>query len=562
MSSHHYSMRALAELEVLIVDCQTTGATPALGHVLELGWALARADRPSLVAAEAHWIALPEGHVVPRQVRKITGYEPQHALGAISDREAWQRLRAALHSAPAAPSAIHYARFELAFLRDWATRLEPETPFPFDAVCIHAIACRIFPDLPRTSLRALAGYLGHGLDLTRRALGHVEATAFVWRKLCAELEGRGIVSWEHLQPWLEERGVKKKRAVKPRYSVATVLYKQLPDSPGVYRFLRSNGDVLYVGKAASLKKRVASHFLSRASKQQAPEMLTQVADIRVTHTASALEAALLEHATISELQPPYNVQLTSSDPRVWYSDSSFVSAKEVPDESHTIGPLASEFSLRPLAALIALVSRAAITPALRSQAVGVSDLWTPDEQVFAAGFAGLVAKHSALSAGLPSARQAVLNLAQQLLLEGAPAKGEDETLESAADATPHGWTPERVLRHIERAAAQAYQAYRRARWLLLLHDRDILFREPTSSQTRYLRLRNGELAEAGDVSAELLRAPQHARNARSPCWQAHFDRTKYDRLRVLTTELKRVYRAGGSVSVRARFGVCGSAAVL
>ena len=56
---------------------------------------------------------------------------------------------------------------------------------------MHAIATRLYPDLPRQSLRALAGYLGHGLDLTRRSLGHVEATAFVWCKLCAALEARG-----------------------------------------------------------------------------------------------------------------------------------------------------------------------------------------------------------------------------------------------------------------------------------------------------------------------------------------------------------------------------------
>ena len=57
------------------------------------------------------------------------------------------------------------------------------------------------------------------------------------------------------------------------YPIASERYKNLPDAPGVYRFLRSNCDVLYVGKAASLRKRVASHFIGRASKLLAPEML-------------------------------------------------------------------------------------------------------------------------------------------------------------------------------------------------------------------------------------------------------------------------------------------------
>jgi DNA polymerase-3 subunit epsilon len=275
-------VRALADLDVLIVDCQTTGASPAFGCVLELGWGVARASRSELASAEAHWIALPEGQRVPRQVQKITGYQPAHAADALPDSDAWARLRQAVQHATAAPTAIHYARFELAFLRDWSARFDPHSPFPFDAVCVHAIATRLYPDLPRQSLRALAGYLGHSLDLARRSLGHVEATAFVWRSLCAELARRGIVSWEQLQAWLAERAPAKKRTTKPSYPLPSERYRSLPDAPGVYRFLRSNGDLLYVGKAASLKKRVSSHFVGRASKQLAPEMLTQVNEIEFT----------------------------------------------------------------------------------------------------------------------------------------------------------------------------------------------------------------------------------------------------------------------------------------
>jgi DNA polymerase-3 subunit epsilon len=258
-------VRALAELAVLILDCQSTGASPAFGCVLELGWGVARADQSELEAAEAHWIALPEGHRVPRQVQKITGYEPAHAASALLDSAAWQRLRAATQRSQAAPTAIHYARFELAFLRDWSARFEPGEAFPLDTVCVHAIATRLYPDLPRQSLRALAGYLGHSLDLARRSLGHVEATAFVWRKLCTELAARGITTWEQLQDWLSQRAPAKARAKKPKYPISSERYKTLPDEPGVYQFLRSNRDLLYVGKAASLKKRVGSHFIGHAS---------------------------------------------------------------------------------------------------------------------------------------------------------------------------------------------------------------------------------------------------------------------------------------------------------
>jgi len=537
-------VRALAELDVLIVDCQTTGASPAFGSVLELGWGITRANQSELLAAEAHWIALPEGQRVPRQVQKITGYQPADAEHALPDSDAWARLRQAMQRSAAAPTAIHYARFELAFLRDWSARLEPETPFPFDAVCVHAIATRLYPDLPRQSLRALAGYLGHSLDLARRSLGHVEATAFVWRSLCAELTKRGVDTWEQLQAWLSERAPAKNRAKKPRYPLASERYKALPDAPGVYRFLRSNRDLLYVGKAASLKKRVSSHFIGRASKQLAPEMLTQVAEIEFALAESALEAALLENDTIKALRPPYNVQLTTLEQRVWYSTLDFGAAAPAPDLAHPIGPLASQYSLRPLAALSELSSGADATPQRRSYAVGVSDLWTPDETVFAAGWAELVARHPAeFSLAALRPRQGALQLAQKLLAS-APKAGEDpENSEK-----PEGWDAERVARHVERAAAQSYQAYRRARWFSLLHDCDIVYREPNGAQPRLLRIRDGAAVEAraatpGWAPVERARPLAAQRAART------FDRAKYDRLRVLTSELKRVARDGGEVSV-------------
>jgi DNA polymerase III epsilon subunit-like protein len=543
-------VRPLAELDVLIVDCQTTGSSPAFGHVLELGWGVARAARSTLDPAEAHWIDLPPGARVPAQVRKITGYDEAAGEPTLPAEEAWRRIRASVGDAADVPSAIHYARFELAFLRDWAGRFEPGGPFPLDAVCVHAIACRLYPDLPRQSLRALAGFLGHGLELTRRSLHHVEATAFVWRKLCEELGARGIVDWEELKRWLAEPGPKRSRSKRPRYPIASERYLTLPNEPGVYRFLRSNGDVLYVGKAASLKQRVSSHFRGRASKLEAPEMLTQVSDIAVTRTASALEAALLEHELIEELTPTYNVQLVTGDPRVWYATPDFAAAAAAPDVAHRVGPLPSAYSLRPLGALIALVAGNAADTALRAAAVGVSDLWIPEPEVFAAGWAELAARYrSALVPGAGSERQRVLGWARELLLAGALGK----TADAESDDKPEGWDPARVARHVERTAARAYQTYRRARWLELIFDADVGYREPEHATTRVLRVRNGVVVAATEAAAQVRHGvestPSSVASVRA---RPVFDRRSYDRLRVLTTELKRIARDGGFVSVRWR----------
>jgi DNA polymerase III epsilon subunit-like protein len=543
---HHTLVRALADLDVLIVDCQTTGASPAFGVVLELGWGVARANRAETLGLQAHWIALPAEHAVPRQVQKLTGYDASSASSAIPESEAWQRLRSAVALGAAAPAAIHYARFELSFLRDWAGRLEPEVPFPIDAVCVHAIALRLYPDLPRHSLRALSGYLGHGLDLARRSLGHVEATAFVWRKMCGELAARGILSWEQLQAWLAERAPARARAKGNKYPIASERFKALPNHPGVYQFLRSNGDVLYVGKATSLKKRVTSHFVGRGGTQQSPEMLTQVSDIRATVAASALEAALLENETIKTQRPLYNVQLTAPDPRVWYCTRDFDSGQPTADERYAVGPLPSEYSLRPLAALMALTAGAPSTASWRSSAVGVSALWTPERAVFDAGWAEFSARYGSILHGSSrSQRLAVLKLARALLLGKAGTPDEEGVDHPELLSTKsRDWDPERVARHLERAAAQAYQVYRRARWLALIHDSDILYAEPGSGRTRLLLVRDGAIVDASDRGAAWTPSARVQRT-REP----RFDRAKYDRLRILSSELKRIVQDGGHVAV-------------
>src|SRR4029077_11767516 len=152
-------------------------------------------------------------------------------------------------------------------------------------------------------------------------------------------------------------------------------------------FVRSNGDVLYVGKAASLRKRVPSHFTAgSATTERALEMLTQVHDIQTTLTRTPLEAALLENERIKALSPPYNVQLLGGDPRTWFCSSDLVAASTQRDDVHRYGPLPSTFSVRALGAISALLTGESPTRSSRARAVGVADRWAPDEAVFASGF--------------------------------------------------------------------------------------------------------------------------------------------------------------------------------
>ncbi len=80
-------------------------------------------------------------------------------------------------------------------------------------------------------------------------------------------------------------------------------------APGVYRMLDAKGELLYVGKARSLKKRLASYFRASESNPKTLSMRGQIADIQVTVTHTETEALLLENNLIKEHRPRYNVVL-------------------------------------------------------------------------------------------------------------------------------------------------------------------------------------------------------------------------------------------------------------
>lgn len=85
--------------------------------------------------------------------------------------------------------------------------------------------------------------------------------------------------------------------------------RQLTSRPGVYRMLDADGEVLYVGKAKNLKKRVSSYFLRASGNAKTESMVDQIAGIEVTVTHTEDEALVLESTLIKKLRPRYNIYL-------------------------------------------------------------------------------------------------------------------------------------------------------------------------------------------------------------------------------------------------------------
>lgn len=523
---------SLQDLEVLVVDCQATAASPN-GHLIEIGWARLGAGAP---VVHARLIRLPAHASLPHAVARVTGLTARALGEGIEAAEAWRALAAdaARMPGPPSPAVAHFARFERPFL----AALAGGSP-ALDLVCTHEIARRLFPDLPRCGLRALAGYLGRGVGAPRRSAEHVDATIFVWRELARRLADRGVASWDDLRRWLAAPVAARARG--PRvWPMPRAMRLSLPDAPGVYRLLRAGGDVLYVGKATSLRQRVNSYFRQRHDGgERMLEMLSQARDLSFAVTPSALEAALLEADEIKRHRPPYNVALAAEAREVWFASTDLLERAPLASVRHPLGPFPSARTLDRFAALCR-GARAAVA----------DDRWSPPEDVFADGLALLISAHPALARPDRPRHERYLRLGARLWRDGASRRDDEGGDEDAASPPSWIWTPERVKTSLEAVALEAALAVRRARWLTRLVESSVAWREAGHADRRLLAIARGDCVDGRWLpsDAALPVPPGHRRTAADR--RASLTLARFDRVRVLLTEIKRLAAAGSAVSLR------------
>ncbi len=130
-------------------------------------------------------------------------------------------------------------------------------------------------------------------------------------------------------------------------------------------------------------------------------------------------------------------------------------------------------------------------------------------------------------------------------------RGRAESETAAEDAAPDEWDLARVRRRLERSLVQSGLLLRRSRWLCLLAEATVAFREPDEEQARALVVSRGLITEqltVASVEAISAFAPRKAKPLSER--QSSFDIVAYDRLRVLLTELQRIHADGGDVALR------------
>ncbi|MBP9925269.1 MAG: excinuclease ABC subunit C [Cyclobacteriaceae bacterium] len=137
------------------------------------------------------------------------------------------------------------------------------------------------------------------------------------------------------------------------------IISSLPDSPGIYRYYNQEGELIYVGKAKSLKKRVTSYFTKQSQYNRKTEKLvSEIKKIEFTIANTEFDALLLENNFIKQYQPKYNILLKDDKtfpylcilkerfPRVIYT------RKHNPKQGEYFGPYTSVVSMKSVLELV------------------------------------------------------------------------------------------------------------------------------------------------------------------------------------------------------------------
>ena len=297
----------LSEVVFVVVDLETTGGPPGADAITEIG---AVRVRGGAVESEMSTLVNP-GRAIPAQITVLTGITNAMVASAPPVGEAltaflaWARL-----DGESTVLVAHNARFDVGHLRGAARALELgwSEPTVLDTL---GLARRAWSraEVPDHKLGTLAALVGSPIRPVHRALGDARATVDVLHAALEVLAPLGVTHLEDLATAADP--VPARRRAKSR------LADGLPSSPGVYQFLSAAGQVLYVGSAVDLRRRVRSYFTAAEKRSRIANMLDTTVQVRAIPTPTEIEARVRELRLIAELDPPVNRRSRSPRSRPW-----------------------------------------------------------------------------------------------------------------------------------------------------------------------------------------------------------------------------------------------------
>src|SRR5882757_7616596 len=342
---------SLRDTTFVVVDLETTGgraseSMPGRGdhdQITEIG---AVKIRGGVVLGELATLVDP-GRSIPPQIVALTGITTAMVCDAPRIDSV---LPAFLEFARGAVLVAHNAGFDIGFLRAAAERCQITWPKP-PVLCTVRLARRVLTrdEAPSVRLSALARLFCATTTPTHRALDDARATVDVLHGLIERVGNQGVHTYPELRSYLPD--------VTPAQRRNRHLATGLPRRPGVYLFRGPSTEVLYVGTAVDLRRRVGQYFNGADPRTRIKEMASLATAVDHVECAHDLEAGVRELRLLAAHAPPYNRR--SKFPHRWWwltlTDEPFPRFSAVRGAKHdcAVGPFRSRADAVETAALLA-----------------------------------------------------------------------------------------------------------------------------------------------------------------------------------------------------------------
>jgi len=293
----------LSEVTFVVLDLETTGATPRDCGITEVGAVKVRGGQ---VVGELTTLVRPEGSI-PAAIAVLTGIT--NAMVATAPPVA-AVLPSVLEFLRGAVLVAHNAPFDVGFLVAACERTGTPWPAP-PVVDTLRLARQVLArgEVANHKLGTLARHFSTSTTPNHRALDDARATVDVLHGLLARVGGLGVTSLEELQSYSARvpEQLRRKRH----------LADDVPSAPGVYLFTDASGRVLYVGTSRDLRARVRSYFTASEKRTRMAEMVALAAAVTPVVCATALEAQVRELRLIAEHDPHYNRRSRRPERNPW-----------------------------------------------------------------------------------------------------------------------------------------------------------------------------------------------------------------------------------------------------
>ena len=337
---------SLRDTTFVVVDLETTGGRASgdgCDAITEIG---AVKVRGGTVLGELATLVDP-GRAIPPQIVALTGITTAMVCAAPRIESV---LPSFLEFARGAVLVAHNAGFDIGFLRAAAEQCEIPWPRP-PVLCTVKLARRVLTrdEAPSVKLSALARLFRASTTPTHRALDDARATVDVLHGLIERVGNQGVHSFTDLRAYLPD--------VTPAQRRNRTLAQHLPHRPGVYLFRGPSNEVLYVGTAVDLRRRVGQYFTGADPRARMKEMASLAVAVDHVECAHELEAGVRELRLLAAHAPPYNRR--SKFPHRWWwvtlTDEAFprFSVVRKPRHAGVVGPFRSRADAVETAALLA-----------------------------------------------------------------------------------------------------------------------------------------------------------------------------------------------------------------